>query len=86
MIVHQALTLLSIGFAYAQLNEFRRALQYFNETLLLAQSLKERRLEAATGNFPWRNAGCPGDIGSALEAQTGRLLCRQRKRQGEASS
>ena len=47
----QALTILSIGFAYAQLNEFRTALRYFDKTLSLAQQLNQRRLEAATHTF-----------------------------------
>ncbi|HXM49219.1 MAG TPA: CHAT domain-containing tetratricopeptide repeat protein [Pyrinomonadaceae bacterium] len=43
----QALTIDSIGIAYAQLNEFRTALPYFEKTLTLSQGLHERRLEAA---------------------------------------
>ena len=84
----QALTLLSIGFAYAQLNEFRRALQYFNETLLLAQSLKERRLEAGTETFLGGMQDVLGNIGSALEHYNRALTLSRESgnRQAEASS
>ena len=82
----QALTLLSIGFAYAQLNEFRRALQYFNETLSLAQSLKERRLEAATETFLGGMQDVSGDIGSALELLHPGAYFVQRKRKSSGRS
>ena len=84
----QALTLLSIGFAYAQLSEFRKALLYFNETLSLAQSLKERRLEAATETFLGGMQDVLGDIGSALEHYNRALILSRESgnRQAEASS
>jgi CHAT domain-containing protein len=84
----EALTLLSIGFAYAQLSEFRRALVYFKETLSLAQNLKERRLEAATETFLGGMNDVLGDIGSALDHYN-RALSLSREsgnRQAEASS
>ena len=82
----QALTLLSIGFAYAQLNEFRRALQYFNETLLLAQSLKERdlklprKLSLAECRMSW------GYWKRARALQPGAYSRESGNRQAEASS
>ena len=47
----EALSLSSIGIAYARINEFRKALPFFYQTLTLAQQLKERVLEAATETF-----------------------------------
>jgi tetratricopeptide (TPR) repeat protein len=84
----EALTLLSIGFAYAQLNEFRRALPYFNETLSLAQNLKERRLEAATETFLGGMHDVLGDIGKALDHYNRALTVSRESgnRQAEASS
>jgi len=84
----QALTLLSIGFACAQLSEFRRALIYFNETLSLAQNLKERRLEAATETFLGGMQDVLGDIGSALDHYNRALTLSRESgnRQAEASS
>jgi CHAT domain-containing protein len=84
----QALTLLSIGFAYAQLSEFRRALVYFNETLSLAQNLKERRLEAATETFLGGMQDVLGDIGTALDHYNRALTLSRESgnRQAEASS
>src|SRR4029079_13532162 len=43
----RALTLLSLGVTHYQLNEVRKALEYFNETLAIAVSLKNPRLEAS---------------------------------------
>ena len=84
----EALTLLSIGFAYAQLSEFRRALVYFNETLTLAQNLKERRLEAATETFLGGMQDILGDIGRALDHYNRALTLSRESgnRQAEASS
>lgn len=62
----QALTLLSIGSCYAQLNEFRRALPYFDETVALARSLGDARLEAGTETFLGGMRDILGDIGEAL--------------------
>src|SRR6185503_5797723 len=47
----RALTLLSIGITHFQLNEVRNALEYFNETLAIAVSLKNQKLEASTETF-----------------------------------
>ncbi|MDQ3666985.1 MAG: CHAT domain-containing protein [Acidobacteriota bacterium] len=63
----QALTLLSTGNAYAQLNEFRRALPYFDETVALARSLGDLRLEAGTETFLGGMRDILGDIGPALD-------------------
>jgi CHAT domain-containing protein len=62
----QALTLLSIGIAYAQLNEFRRSLPYFDETIELARSLGDLRLEAGTETFLGGMRDILGDIEQAL--------------------
>src|SRR5882724_6754333 len=47
----QAMTFLSIGITYARLNEFRTALDYFNNALLLARTAGDHKLEAATETF-----------------------------------
>ena len=62
----QALTLLSIGIAYAQLNEFRKALVFFDETLALARTLGNRRLEGQTETFEGGMRDILGDLDSAL--------------------
>ena len=62
----QALTLLSIGIAYAQLNEFRPALPYFEDTAALARTIGDRRLEAGTETFLGGMRDILGDIGLAL--------------------
>ncbi len=82
----EALTLLSIGFAYAQLSEFRRALTYFNETLSLAQKLKERRLEAATETFLGGNAGCSRGYWKRARPLQTRPYFVQRKRKSPGGS
>jgi CHAT domain-containing protein/tetratricopeptide (TPR) repeat protein len=64
---HQALTLLSIGVTHFQLNEIRRALEYFNETLAIAVSLENRRLEAGTETFIGGMLDILGDVGKALD-------------------
>jgi CHAT domain-containing protein len=63
----QALTLFSIGSAYAQLNEFRQALPYFENTAALARALGDRRLEAGTETFLGGMSDILGDIGLALD-------------------
>jgi CHAT domain-containing protein/Tfp pilus assembly protein PilF len=62
-----ALTLLSIGIGYAQLNEFRRALPYFDETVASARELGDRRLEAGTETFLGGMRDILGDMGPALD-------------------
>lgn len=62
----QALTLLSMGFAYAQLNEFRSALNYGNEIIPLAQALDEHKLEAAAETFVGQMHDVLGNITDAL--------------------
>jgi CHAT domain-containing protein/Tfp pilus assembly protein PilF len=47
----EALTLSSIGNAYNRLNEFRKALPFFNQALSLVQQLNDRRLEGGTETF-----------------------------------
>ena len=63
----RALTLLSLGIAHYQLNEVRKALEYFNETLTLAVSLGNRRLEAGTETYVGGMLDILGDIGKALD-------------------
>lgn len=63
----RALTLLGIGIAYYQLNEFRSALPYFNQTLDLAATMGDRRLEAGTETFVGGMLDLLGDVGKALD-------------------
>jgi CHAT domain-containing protein/tetratricopeptide (TPR) repeat protein len=63
----RALTLLGIGIAYYQLNEFRPALTYFNQTLSLAATLGDRRLEAGTETFVGGMLDFLGDVSKALD-------------------
>src|SRR5258705_1099090 len=62
-----ALSLSSIGNTYAQLNEFRKALGYFNDTLSLSQALGDRRLEAATETFLGGANDVLGEVQKALD-------------------
>jgi CHAT domain-containing protein len=62
----QALSVLSIGSAYAQLNEFRRSLSYFDETVRLARSFGDLRLEAGAETFLGGMRDVLGDISQAL--------------------
>jgi len=63
----RALTLLSIGITHFQLNEVRNALEYFNETLAIAVSLKNQKLEASTETFVGGMLDILGDVGKALD-------------------
>ncbi len=63
----RALTLLSIGVTHFQLNEIRKALEYFNQTLAIAVSLGNRRLEAGTETFVGGMLDILGDVEKALE-------------------
>ncbi len=63
----QALTARQTGFAYAQLNEFRSALGYFNQALSLAQNLGNRRLEASVHTFIGGAYDVLGDVRKALD-------------------
>ncbi|MFS8087028.1 MAG: tetratricopeptide repeat protein, partial [Acidobacteriota bacterium] len=63
----QALTLFLIGSTYAQLNQFREALPYFDQTAVLARALGDHRLEAGTETFLGGMRDILGDIGSALD-------------------
>ncbi|HEY2962262.1 MAG TPA: tetratricopeptide repeat protein, partial [Pyrinomonadaceae bacterium] len=63
----RALTLLSIGIAYYRLNEFRKALDYFNQTLTLSVAIRDPRLEAGTHTYAGGMLDILGDIGEALD-------------------
>jgi CHAT domain-containing protein/tetratricopeptide (TPR) repeat protein len=61
-----AMTLQSIGIAYYPLNEFRKGLDCFNQTLALAVELKDKRLEAGTETWTAGMLDILGDVSSAL--------------------
>jgi len=61
------LSRLSVGFAYARVDEPRRALEHFCEALALARALKDRRLEAAAETFLGGMRDVLGDAGEALK-------------------
>jgi CHAT domain-containing protein/tetratricopeptide (TPR) repeat protein len=63
----RALTLLSIGIAHYRLSEFRKAVDHFNQTILLAVSLKERALEAGASNWAGGMLDILGDVDKALD-------------------
>lgn len=63
----RALTLLSIGMTHYQLNETRKALEYFDETLAIAHSLGNRRLEGIAESWVGGMLSILGDVGKALE-------------------
>ena len=74
----EAITLLSYGIAYYQLNEYRKALGYFNDTLALSVEIGDRRLEAGTETYVGGMLDIIGDIGKALDHQQQALkLARQ---------
>ncbi|HET9479732.1 MAG TPA: CHAT domain-containing tetratricopeptide repeat protein, partial [Pyrinomonadaceae bacterium] len=63
----RALTALSIGIAYYHLNEFRKALDYFSQTLALSVALKDPRLEAGTHTYAGGMLDLLGDVSKALD-------------------
>ena len=63
----RALTLMAIGIAHFRLSEFRKAVEYFNQTLTLAAALKERALEAGTRNWAGGMLDILGDVDKALD-------------------
>ena len=63
----RALTLMAIGIAYYPMNEFRKALDYFNQTLAIAIALEDKRLEAGTETFIGGMLDFMGDVGKALD-------------------
>jgi len=63
----RALTLIGIGIAYYQLNEFRTALTYFDQTLFVARTIGDRRLEAGTETFVGGMLDILGDVGKAVD-------------------
>lgn len=62
----EAMTLQSIGISYYPLNEFRKALDCFNQTRVLAAELKDKRLEAGTETWVAGMLDILGDITKAL--------------------
>jgi CHAT domain-containing protein/tetratricopeptide (TPR) repeat protein len=63
----EAMTSLSIGIAYYPLNEFRKALDYFNRTVALTVELGDRRFEASTQTWIAGMLDILGDVTQALE-------------------
>jgi CHAT domain-containing protein/tetratricopeptide (TPR) repeat protein len=61
-----AMTLQSMGVAYYPLNEFRKALDCFNQTLALAVELKDKRLQAGTETWIAGMLDTLGDVTKAL--------------------
>ncbi|HWS88042.1 MAG TPA: CHAT domain-containing tetratricopeptide repeat protein [Pyrinomonadaceae bacterium] len=62
-----ALSRLSIGIAYARVDEPRKALEHFGETLSQARALEDRRLESAAETFLGGMSDLLGEPGKALE-------------------
>ena len=63
----EALTARQGGFAYAQLNDFRAALGYFNRALSLAQKLGNERLAGSVHTFIGGAYDVLGDVRKALD-------------------
>ena len=63
----RGLTLLSIGVTYFQMNQVRKALEYFNQALAIAVSIENRRFEAGTETFVGGMLDILGDVGKALD-------------------
>ena len=63
----RTLTLHSIGIAYFQLNEVRKALDYFTQTAALAVSSGYPRLEAGAETYIGGMLDILGDVGKALD-------------------
>lgn len=83
-----ALTLSSIGNAYARLGEFRKALPFFEQTRDSARELKERKLEAASETFLGGVYDVLGEPKKALDHydQALRLAQESGNRSSEASA
>ena len=83
-----ALTLSSIGNAYARLGEFRKALPFFEQTRSLAQQLRERKLEAASETYLGGVYDVLGEPKKALDHydQALRLAQESGNRSSEASA
>ncbi|HEY3579555.1 MAG TPA: CHAT domain-containing protein [Pyrinomonadaceae bacterium] len=61
-----AMTLQSLGTGWFALNEFRKALDYFNQTLALAAELQDKRLQAGTETWAAGMLDILGDVTKAL--------------------
>jgi CHAT domain-containing protein len=64
-----ALTELSVGFAYYNVSEYRKALDHFNQALALSVVLKDQRMEAGIQTFVGGMLDILGDVGRALDHQ-----------------
>lgn len=62
-----ALTLLAIGIAYYQVNDARKALDYFDRAIALSVALKDRRLEAGAHTWAGGMRDIIGDVDKALD-------------------
>ncbi|HET6892802.1 MAG TPA: tetratricopeptide repeat protein, partial [Pyrinomonadaceae bacterium] len=76
----EALTARQGGFAYAQLNDFRTALAYFNRALLLAQKLGNERLEGSVHTFIGGAYDVLGDVRKALDHHNRALVLARKTR------
>lgn len=63
----RALTLLAIGIAYYQVNDARKALDYFDRAIALSVALKDRRLEAGAHTWAGGMRDIVGDVDKALD-------------------
>jgi CHAT domain-containing protein/tetratricopeptide (TPR) repeat protein len=63
----RALTLLSLGTTHYGLNDFRKAVEYFNQTITLAAILKDRRMEAGASNYAGGMLDLLGNVDKALD-------------------
>ncbi len=63
----RSLALLSIGDTYYRLNEYREALDYFNQTLALTATLGDKRLEAGAANYAGGMLDILAEAGKALD-------------------
>jgi len=84
----QALALLSISFAYGQLSEPRRGLEFGSQVVVLARALEDRRLEAAAETFLGGMREVLGSVQEALEHynRAGALARESGNRRAEATA
>jgi CHAT domain-containing protein/tetratricopeptide (TPR) repeat protein len=63
----RALALFSIGISYYSLNDYRKALEYFDQASPLAAAVKDRRLEAGINNYAGGMLDLLGNVDKAVE-------------------